>query len=347
MFAYVGCRTTKERNAYGKGIKVFEIVDGKWELRQLVEGLVNPSFQCLDETGNYLYSIHGDFSQISAFRIDKTTGKLKFINMAETGGMNPVHLSIDKTNKWVYVANLETGTVAVITRNNDGSLKKFKKLYKIKGLKEETYSHPHQVIQDASRNYLLVSCQGRKAGFGQVDIFKIDHEHGSLTNVCTVPSRELAEPRHMVCANYKNYYYGVNEKDYSLTTYVFDKTSGVLTPKQIIPTLPETCMETGWASGIASSKDGLHIYVSNRKCNTISSFDVSKETGFVKLVDCVPAGGEQPRFITTTPDGKQLIVANELSANMRVFDIDGATGKLHYNGYEIKTENPVCVIFSK
>ena len=33
MFVYVGCRTTKERKARGKGIKVFEIQkDGKWEL---------------------------------------------------------------------------------------------------------------------------------------------------------------------------------------------------------------------------------------------------------------------------------------------------------------------------
>lgn len=33
-YAYVGCRTTKERNARGKGLKVFEINDktGDWNL---------------------------------------------------------------------------------------------------------------------------------------------------------------------------------------------------------------------------------------------------------------------------------------------------------------------------
>ena len=35
-YAYVGCRTTKERNARGKGLKVFEINDktGDWNLIQ-------------------------------------------------------------------------------------------------------------------------------------------------------------------------------------------------------------------------------------------------------------------------------------------------------------------------
>ena len=32
-YAYIGCRTTKERNARGKGIRVYEIIDGTWTLR--------------------------------------------------------------------------------------------------------------------------------------------------------------------------------------------------------------------------------------------------------------------------------------------------------------------------
>ena len=33
MYAYIGCRTTKERNARGKGIRVYEINNGAWELK--------------------------------------------------------------------------------------------------------------------------------------------------------------------------------------------------------------------------------------------------------------------------------------------------------------------------
>ena len=30
MFAYVGCRTTRSRNARGRGIAVYKITDNKW-----------------------------------------------------------------------------------------------------------------------------------------------------------------------------------------------------------------------------------------------------------------------------------------------------------------------------
>lgn len=86
--------------------------------------------------------------------------------------MNPVHLSVDKTNRWIYVANLQTGTVAVIPRHEDGSVRDVKTLYTIEGKEPDTWSHPHQVMQDRIGDYLLVSCQGRKAGFGQVDVLE-------------------------------------------------------------------------------------------------------------------------------------------------------------------------------
>ena len=55
-YAYIGCRTTKERNARGKGIRVYEIIDGTWTLRQILEGPVNPSYLCLNEAQDRLYT---------------------------------------------------------------------------------------------------------------------------------------------------------------------------------------------------------------------------------------------------------------------------------------------------
>ena len=43
-FAYIGCRTTKERKARGKGISVYKVDGDNWELVQILEGQVNPSY---------------------------------------------------------------------------------------------------------------------------------------------------------------------------------------------------------------------------------------------------------------------------------------------------------------
>ena len=69
QFAYVGCRTTKERNARGKGIRIFEIENGTWKPVGHFEGPVNPSYFCLKEAQDMLNTIHGENSEVSAYRI--------------------------------------------------------------------------------------------------------------------------------------------------------------------------------------------------------------------------------------------------------------------------------------
>ena len=49
-YAYVGCRTTRERNARGKGLKVYRIDEstGDWNEIQCLATEPNPSYQTLD-----------------------------------------------------------------------------------------------------------------------------------------------------------------------------------------------------------------------------------------------------------------------------------------------------------
>jgi 6-phosphogluconolactonase len=81
-FAYVGCFTTEKRKARGKGIAVFRIdqAAGAWTLVQAYDAIPNPHFLTLDHTQRFLYSAHGDSSEIGSFAIDKQTGRLKLLN---------------------------------------------------------------------------------------------------------------------------------------------------------------------------------------------------------------------------------------------------------------------------
>ena len=97
-FAYIGCRTTKERKARGKGISVYKVDGDNWELVQILEGQVNPSYLCLNKAQDRLYSIHGDFCQVSAFKI-RENGTLEYLNTVKTYGTNPVHLTLDPISR--------------------------------------------------------------------------------------------------------------------------------------------------------------------------------------------------------------------------------------------------------
>lgn len=67
LFAYVGSRTTRERNARGDGITVFRVDEerGTLDRLQTVADLTNPSFLALNARGNRLYTVHGDGHEIS------------------------------------------------------------------------------------------------------------------------------------------------------------------------------------------------------------------------------------------------------------------------------------------
>ena len=112
LFAYVGAFTTPERKGHGGGINVYRVdpASGVWSHEQLLE-IVNPSFLALDRAQRFLYAVHSDLDEVSAYAIDKQTGRITALNRQSCGGKNPVHLSIDPTGRWIITANYAAGSV--------------------------------------------------------------------------------------------------------------------------------------------------------------------------------------------------------------------------------------------
>ena len=123
LFAYVGAFTTPERKGHGGGINVYRVdpTSGAWTHEQLLE-IVNPSFLTLDRAQRFLYSVHADLDEVSAYAIDKQTGHITALNRQSCGGKNPVHLSIDPTGRWIITANYGAGSVGVVPIEKDGTL---------------------------------------------------------------------------------------------------------------------------------------------------------------------------------------------------------------------------------
>ena len=78
LFVYVGAFTTPERKGNGDGINVYRVdpTSGVWTHQQQVPNIVNPSFLAFDRAPRFLYSVHADLDEVSAYAIDKQTGQL-------------------------------------------------------------------------------------------------------------------------------------------------------------------------------------------------------------------------------------------------------------------------------
>src|SRR5829696_4553345 len=96
VFAYVGTYT----RGGSKGIYAyrFDPATGKLSEATVAAETPNPSFLTVHPNGNFLYAANelGSFrdqksGSVTAFKIDKTTGRLQMLNDQITGGTSPCH----------------------------------------------------------------------------------------------------------------------------------------------------------------------------------------------------------------------------------------------------------------
>lgn len=349
LFAYVGSRTTRERKAHGDGISVYKVdtATGDLTLVQLVRDLINPSFLALSKSGEYLYTVHGDKSDISAFKVDKLTGKLTFLNQQSTQGKNPVHLAIDPSGKYIVVSNHIGGSLAVLPLTSDGMLQPVTQLVPLKGEPgphriEQTQPKPHFNPFDPTGKYVVVPDKGTD----RIDTFRF--EKGSLqsTKETFVMSREGSGPRHLAFHPGGKFVYVVNEIDSTVTTYLFNPKNGTMEPLQILSTLSDLYTGNNRAAEIVIDAKGSMIYASNRGDDSIAAFKIDPTNGHLRFISTTKALGKMPRFITLSPDENYIYALNEASDDIVSFRIDKKSGQLTSTGFKIKSGSPVCMIFS-
>jgi 6-phosphogluconolactonase len=349
MYAYVGSRTTRVRNARGEGIGIFEVdvTTGTLTPVDVVRDLVNPSYLALSATGEFLYTVHGDEHEVSAFEVDRSTGHLRFINQQNTQGKNPVHLALDPTGRFLVVVNHLGASLAVLSVESDGALGEVEQLVTFEGpigphRVEQKQAKPHFSSFDPSGRFVVVPDKGLDR------VFSWRFEDGRLRPAETpfTAAREGAGPRHLAFHPSRPYAYVVNELDSTVTACRFDAGTGELAPFQILPTLPDTFTGNSRAAGIQVDALGRFVYASNRGCDSIAVFAIDPATGALRFVEAAPTQGRTPRFFTPSPDGRFVLALNEDSDSIATLAIDADTGRLRPAGANAAFGSPVCMVFS-
>lgn len=347
MHVYIGSRTTRERNARGEGISVFDYDPGSGALTltQVMGGLLNPSYLLPHPALSVLYTVHGDSNEVSALRRDTRDGSLAPWRMQSCEGRNPVHLALGPSGRYLMVSNHLAGTLAVLPVAGDGSLDPVSQTVRLEGepgphRKEQPFAKPHYNLVDPSGRYVAVPDKG----LDRVFLFALDERGVGAEPACAAAAREGAGPRHAVFHPSGAWLYVVNELDNTVAAYALE--AGALRPFQVLPTLPDTCTGNSRAAGIAMDAHGRHLYVSNRGDDSIAVFGVDPASG--RLTPCQHAStrGRTPRFFTLSPDGRFLFALNEDSDTLVRFQVDPRDGTLAEDGCVLRVGSPVCMVFA-
>jgi 6-phosphogluconolactonase len=349
---YIGTNTAKK----SQGIYVFKFSEatGKLTPQGLAAKSDNPGFLALHPNHRYLYAVNeiGEYEgkksgSVSAFAIDRDTGKLTLLNIVASGGSGSTHLAVDKTGKYVLVANYGAGSVSLLPILPDGRLGEAKVVLPHKGHSvdpgRQQEPHAHSVYFSPDNRFAVSA----DLGTDQVYVYRFDAGKGTLEPndppFVTVPAG--SGPRHFAFDPNGKFAYVIEEMASRITTFAYNATLGVLNPLQTISTLPSDYKGSSTCAEIFIHPGGRFLYGSNRGHDSLAVFAIDAEKGTLTPIKYVPTGGRTPRSFGIDPSGKYLIAANQDSDSLVVFRIDPQTGRLTPAGEKQEAPTPICVVF--
>jgi 6-phosphogluconolactonase len=354
MLVYFGTYTGPN----SKGIYVSRL-DGKSGALsdpELAVETPGPSFLAVHPDRDFLYAVNevDEFQgkksgSVSAFAIDRKTGKLTALNQQSSVGTGPAHLIVDKSGHAVLVANYGGGSVAVLPIEANGRLKPASAFVQHTGSsvnpQRQKEPHAHSVNVDPKNHFAYVA----DLGLDKVLIYRFEPVKGSLT--ANDPPFAAVEPgagpRHFGFHPSGRFAYVINELQCTVTAFTADEKSGMLTTLQTVSTLPEgQKVVPGFSTAeVQVHPSGKFLYGSNRGHDTIVVFAIDQNTGRLTYVEHEPTQGSTPRNFGIDPSGTYLLAANQKSDSVIVFRIDPESGRLSPTGTRITVGSPVCVKF--
>jgi 6-phosphogluconolactonase len=242
---YVGTYTGPE----SKGIYAYRFDAQTGDIKPLgLAGVAqNPSFLAIHPNHKFLYAVGESGGggawggAVSAFALDRATGKLTFLNSAFSGGKGPCHLVVDKTGKNLVVANYGSGATAVLPIQADGRLSEPSSTIQRSGSSvdpaRQQRPHAHSVILAPDNRFAFVA----DLGLDKVLVYKFDAAKGTITAnappfVSVAPD---SGPRHFAFHPSGKFAYVISEMGNSVTAFSCHAAGGVLTSRQTISTLPQ------------------------------------------------------------------------------------------------------------
>jgi 6-phosphogluconolactonase len=349
---YVGTYTGK--GSEGIYAHRFDPATGETNSLGLAAGTDNPSFLAVDPNGRFLYAVNEldtfrkePTGAVSVFAIDRRSGKLKLLQQVSSLGGGPAHVSLDRSARYLLVANYNGGSVAVFPIGKDGRLDRHTAFVQNAGssVNPERQAGPHaHFIQVTLDNRFAITAD---LGLDMLLVHRFDPKMGSLTpgspGLAAVDPG--AGPRHVAFALSGKFVYVVNELASTVTVFAYKSGPGTLHRIQTIPALPKNFAGKNTAAEIVVDGKGRFLYVSNRGHDSIALFSIDPDTGNLKSLEWVPSGGKTPRNFAIDPTGQWLFAANEDSNTINLLRIDQRSGRLTPVNRSLTVVSPVCIRF--
>jgi 6-phosphogluconolactonase (cycloisomerase 2 family) len=368
IVAYAGTYSSPGGGAPGRGegIHVLEMdpASGALTERDVVRTTDNPSWLAFNRTRTHLYSANEvsapgtGAGTVSAYSVDRGTGRLTLLNSVSSEGAGPAHVSVHPAGKHALVANYGGGTVAVLPIQPDGRLGAASDVKRHQGtpgparaasappgsfaISGHDRPHAHMIEADASGRFVFAA----DLALDQILIWRFDETKGALTpnDPPAVGLPPGDGPRHFAFHPKGRWFYSLQEEASTVAAFDYDDASGRLRAKQTVSTLPRGFAGTNFTSEIVVTPDGRFVYVANRLHDSIAWLSIGAD-GALTWRGEEWTRGDYPRSFTIDPGGRFLFSCNQRSDAIACFRIDAGSGRLTFTGQYTPIGSPAHLVF--
>lgn len=312
--------------------------------QKVVSGIENPSFVITNKTKTIVVAVEETASakggKVTSFAYDSNSSSFAKINSQFSIGDHPCTVAFSPNENYVLVGNYSGGNLSVFPIDVNGNLSEANQTLAFEGkssnVERQEKPHVHCIVFHPTENKIAIADLGRDA----IDLIPFDEKTSLFLQKDKIISTKVTAgsgPRHLVFNSTGTRLYATFELTNEVA--IFDYSGNKL---QLIQTIALTKNPTksGSAAEVRLSGDEQFLYASVRgNDNQLVVIQLNGgEDG--KVVQTI-ATGNSPRNFIISKDQKSVLVANQSSNSIIVFDRNKKTGLLTPTASELTINKPV------
>ncbi|MGO1337209.1 MAG: lactonase family protein [Leuconostoc fallax] len=307
---------------------------------QFIGSLTNPTYFALSQA-NKLYAVENRDGQGGVVTMDNSARPLQELEVHLSEGSAPAYIGVDEARQLVYAGYYHRGSVEVYRIDANGKLT-LSDTFQNEGSgprPEQGSAHVHFSHLTPDNRLVVVDL-----GTDEVITFDVSDD-GQLTEIARYHTDEGFGPRHIRFSPDGHYAYLLGELSSLLSVLKYDQETGQFEHVMTASTIPNDWTEHNGCAALRISKDGRFIYASNRGHNSVAVFEISNQGAEIKRVQLISTEGDFPRDMNWDANEQFLIVPNQNTDNVSLFERNAQDGQLTLLQKNFAIPESVRVIF--
>lgn len=303
---------------------VFTTAEHRASLTGCLHACWSPGLRRLFVAGNTFPESGGMFGELTVVQADPHLQGIRVLSSAPTDGRVACYVSYNLDRDSAYIANYGSASLTTLKLNEEGVIQGQLGKLEFTGsgpdTKRQAAPHPHCAYFNPRNRMVWLA----DLGTDRVAAYPLDENGGFPLEDqgVIIPMQPGAGCRHVVFHPLRHVAYVTNELNSTVTVIEFK--DGSWQEGRSVSTI-KTPNPENYISTAALDPEARFLVVANRGDDTLAIFGLGADGYPETAPDLVSANGAYPTYLSFSPEGNWLFVANQRSSSITAFAVEVTT----------------------